>query len=386
VNIVVARLARVARLLIAGTVSLTLTFAAVSSRAAQSAYDYNGSQIAPSIASTLSMSQLIAILNQAAPNTPYLDTYQQVTVTDSTQAIASLAPLKVVQTDDPAHRYLGVFHNQATISKFATWAAFSSDLIQWHTLGEIDDIANLEYGSQPDIRILSDDSVLFAEEYNPGKPDGSIPANKPHIRVRYYGNGAQTGLQAFIANPHVTPTTQIGLPNINAFSQADGTPEFGRIEYSGSIQSSKIEITHHYFNFGQRDIQAVGTLGKFRSWSDTTDTATNNLVTQTGGNGKIGDREVFEVGSTVYEVVEAQQNPTSGSDYGSWRLFLINKTAGTIQKLNPNLGGAQSLGNPTVSFVKLPDGRMALVFTCFVFGTNNGATPQGGHMYVYPFN
>jgi hypothetical protein len=335
------------------------------------------------------MTQIIAILNQPPNAAYYLDAYQQVTVTDATGAIASLAPLKVVQTDDSGHPYLGVFHNQATISKFATWAAYSADLIHWHTLGEIDDIANLEYGSQPDIRILSDDSVLFAEEYNPAKPDGSIPANKPHIRVRYYGNGAQTGLQAFIANPRVTPTTEIGLPNINAFSQADGTPEFGRIAYSGSIQTSKIEITHHYFNFGQRDIQAVGTLSKFRSWSDQTDTATNNLVTQAGGNGKIGDREVFEVGSTVYEVVEAQQNPTSGSDYGSWRLFLINKTAGTIQELSPKLvGGAQSLGNPTVSFVRLPapDGRMALVFTCFVFGTNNGTTPPGGHMYVYPFN
>jgi hypothetical protein len=198
-NIVVARLARVARLLIAGISSVALTYAAVSSRAAQPAYDYNVSQIAPSIASTLSMTQIIAILNQEAPNPAYLDAYQQVTVTDATQAIASLAPLKVVQTDDSVHPYLGVFHNQATISKFATWAAYSADLIHWHTLGEIDDIANLEYGSQPDIRILSDDSVLFAEEYNPAKPDGSIPANKPHIRVRYYGNGAQTGLQAFIA-------------------------------------------------------------------------------------------------------------------------------------------------------------------------------------------
>jgi hypothetical protein len=57
--------------------------------------------------------------------------------------------------------------------------------------------------------------------------------------------------------------------------------------------------------------------------------------------------------------------------------------------LSPKLvGGAQSLGNPTVSFVRLPapDGRMALVFTCFVFGTNNGATLPGGHIYVYPFN
>lgn len=382
----VVRLARAPRLLITGIITVTLTYAAVSSRAAQAAYDYNVSQIAPSVASTLSMTQIIAILDQAATeHQPYLDAYQQVTVTDATGAIASLAPLKVVQTHDSAHPYLGVFHNQVTTSKFATWAAFSADLVTWHTLGTIDDIANLEYGSQPDIRILPDDSILFAEEYNPAKADGSIPANKPHIRVRYYGNGAQTGLQAFIANPGVTPTTEKGLPNINTFSQADGTPEFGRIDYAGSVLNSKVEITHHYFNLGQRDIQAVGTLTNFRKWSDATDTATNNLVTRAGGNGKIGDREVFKVGPTVYEVVEAQVNPASGNDYSSWRLFLINKTAGTIQQLSPQLvGGGQSLGNPTVSFVTLPSGTHALVFTCFVFSENSGTTAPGGHMFVYP--
>ena len=113
----------------------------------------------------------------------------------------------------------------------------------------------------------------------------------------------------------------------------------------------------------------------------------NNLVTNAGGNGKIGDREVFKVGATVYEVVEAQVNPTSGSDYGSWRLFFINRTLNTIQQLSPVLvGGAQSLGNPTVSFITLPGGGPALVFTCFVFSENAGTTPSGGHMYVYRLN
>ena len=80
-------------------------------------------------------------------------------------------------------------------------------------------------------------------------------------------------------------------------------------------------------------------------------------MSNAGGNGKIGDREVFKVGNQVFEVVEAQVNPTSSSDYGSWRLFLVNKTANTAQKLSPAFaGGAQSLGNPTVSFLTLPTG------------------------------
>jgi hypothetical protein len=369
----------ISRCAMVGAVALTLSYGEVLPRAAYAAYDYNASQISP--VSTLTMAQVAAILNQdhsGAPNTPYLDAYQQTTITDGTNALASLAPLKVVQTDDAAHPYLGVFHNQVTTTKFATYAAYSSDLNAWHTIGTIDNVAAGEYGSQPDIRILPDDSVLFAEEYNPTSP--------AKVRVRYYGKvGSQTGLQMFIRNPGTTPTNDKVLPNINIFSKADGTPDFGRIDYSGSILSSKIEISHHYFNFGQRDIQALGTLTNFQTWSDTTDTATNNLVTNAGGNGKIGDRDVFKVGSTVYEVVEAQVSPTSSNDYGSWRLFLVNRSAGTLQKLNPMLvGGAQSIGNPTVSFVTLPDGRPALVFTCFVFGQNNGTTLPGGHMFVYP--
>jgi hypothetical protein len=92
---------------------------------------------------------------------------------------------------------------------------------------------------------------------------------------------------------------------------------------------------------------------------------------------------LFAAGTTVYEVVEAQVNPTSINDFGSWHLFLVNRTQGTIQRLAPRLvGGAKSLGNPSVSFVTLPDGSPALIFTCFVFGRNSG-TPSGGHMYVF---
>jgi hypothetical protein len=366
------------RSLIIGALALSLSYAGSLSAAADAAYDYNASQISPV---ELTIAQVAAILNQdqiAALNTPYLDAYQQKTVRDATNAIASLAPLKVVQTDDPAHPYLGVFHDQVDARKFAAYAAYSLDLKTWRTIGAIDNVAGGEYGSQPDIRILPDDSVLFAEEYH--------PAGKPQVRVRFYGKtGAQTGLQMFIADPGGVPTNEKVLPNMNASSKADGTPEFGRIDYSESILSAKIEISHHYFNLGQRDIQALGTLTDFQTWTDAADTATDDLITNAGGNGKIGDRDVFKVGSTVYEIVEAQVRPGSINDYGSWRLFLVNRTAGTVQKLSPKLdGGAQSLGNPTVSFVTLPGGRPALVFTCFVFGQSNGSTLPGGHMFVYP--
>jgi len=367
------------RVVILGVSALALAYASFFAYPTDAAtYDYVAPQVAPSIASSLTMAQIAAILNETAsgqPNDPPFALFQVDTWDNATQTLASAAPLKVVQTDDSKHPYLGVFHNPINISQFATYLGYSADLKSWYTLGQIHSLA-----SQPDIRILPDDSVVYAEEYN--------PSGRPYVRVHYYGNSAVTGvtgLQALISNPATTPTNALTLPG-TPFARADGTPEFGRISYSGSISSSELEITHHDFYFGQRDLDGDGTLTNFKNWSNSSDTTINNLVTNAGGNGKIGDREMFKVGSEVYEVVEAQVSPSSGNDYGSWRLFFVDRTKSIIQKLSPALkGGAQSLGNPTVSFVTLPNSAPALVFTFFIFGANNGTTPPGGHIFVYPF-
>src|SRR5271166_2090233 len=339
-------------------------------------YDYVAPQVAPAIASNLGMADIAAILNETAPNPPYLVAYR-LTTTDANNTKAGLAPLKVVPTNDGAHPYLGVFHNQINTTQFATYLGYSSNLSTWRTLGQIHSPA-----SQPDMRILPDDSVLYAEEYN--------PSGRANVTIHYYDNGAGTGLQALISNPAVAPTNVITLPG-TPLAKADGTPEFGRITYNGAIASSTAEIIHHYYHLGQRDLEADGTLTNFKDWSSPADTVVNDLVTNAGGNGKIGDREIFKLGSQIYEVVEAQLHPASANDYGSWRLFLIDRTTSAIQQLSPALaGGARSLGNPTVSFVTLPPptpgvaGAPALVFTCFVFGANNGTTPPGGHIFVYP--
>jgi hypothetical protein len=336
------------------------------------AYTYNIEEIAPPVASNLTMQQIAAILNETGPNPPYLVAYA-LSATEANGTIVSAAPLKVVQTDDAACPYLGVYHNAINSTQFATYLGCSPDLNTWTERGAIRSDA-----SQPDIRIMPDDSVLYADEDD--------PTGRPYVYVAYYGNiGNQTGLAALVANPSVPPTNAITLPG-TLLAKADGTPEFGRISYTGSIVNSTIEINYHYYFLGLRDLDAVGTLTNFKSWSGSSDTQTNNLVTNAGGDGKIGDSEVFEVGSTVYKLVEAQVNPPlSGDTFGSWRLFLVNKTAGTVQRLSPALsGGALSLGNPTLTFVTLPNGTAALVFTCYVFSENANSTLPGGHIFVYP--
>src|SRR5690349_15717681 len=141
------------------------------------------------MANDLGMADIAAILNEPAPNPPYLVAYQ-LTTTDATNTKASAAPLKVVPTDDASHPYLGVFHNQINSTQFATYLGYSSDLRVWHTIGQIHSPA-----SQPDLRILPDDSVVYAEEYN--------PSGHPYVRVQYYANGTTSGLEALIANPAV---------------------------------------------------------------------------------------------------------------------------------------------------------------------------------------
>ena len=124
---------------------LVVVCVVLSSGPARAEYDYNVSQISPI---PLTIDQVDAILNenQAEIGTPYLDAYQQKT-TDTTGASLGLSPLKVVQADDPDHPYLGVFHHKVTPGKFATYAAYSADLVNWHTLGIIDDVGAGEYAS-----------------------------------------------------------------------------------------------------------------------------------------------------------------------------------------------------------------------------------------------
>ena len=197
---------------VAAAVLVNLAVQPLTARSAT--YDYGAPQVAPSIAATLETPQIAAILNETAPNKPYLVAYQ-VKTTDANDNTAGAAPLKGVPTDDSQHPYLSVFHNQINSTQFATYLGYSTDLRVWHTIGQIHSPA-----SQPDLRILPDDSVVYAEEYN--------PSGRPYGRVQYYGNGAVSGLGALIANPAVAPTQTITLPG-TVRAKADGTPEFGRI-------------------------------------------------------------------------------------------------------------------------------------------------------------
>ena len=115
---------------------------------AYAAYTYNVEQIAPSVASNLTMQQIAAILNETGSNAPYLVAYA-LTATRADGSVVSAAPLKVVQTDDSDCPYLGVYHNAIINStKFTTYLGCSPDFRTWSERGAVHSDA-----SQPDIRI-----------------------------------------------------------------------------------------------------------------------------------------------------------------------------------------------------------------------------------------
>ena len=168
------------RFLLGGISALGLAAALVwqlAAAPAYAAYTYNIEQIAPSVANNLTMEQIVAILNETGSNAPYLVAYS-LTATRANGSVVSAAPLKVVQTDDSDCPYLGVYHNAIINStQFTTYLGCSPDLRTWSERGAVHSDA-----SQPDIRILPDDSVLYADEFN--------PTNRPHVYVAYYGNSA----------------------------------------------------------------------------------------------------------------------------------------------------------------------------------------------------
>src|SRR5690242_9782115 len=88
------------RFVIVGVATVAFSNVTVPSITAQGAtYDYVAPQVAPPAASNLGMADVAAILNETAPNPPYLVAYQ-LTTTDANNNLAGAAPLKVVPTDD----------------------------------------------------------------------------------------------------------------------------------------------------------------------------------------------------------------------------------------------------------------------------------------------
>ena len=88
----------ISRLLLAVLSAVAFASLAAQPPAAKAAtYDYVTPQVAPPIASNLGMADIAAILNETAPNPPYLVAYQ-LTTADANNTKAGAAPLPFVRS------------------------------------------------------------------------------------------------------------------------------------------------------------------------------------------------------------------------------------------------------------------------------------------------
>ena len=72
-------------------------------------------------------------------------------------------------------------------------------------------------------------------------------------------------------------------------------------------------------------------------------------------------------------------------DFGSWRVYLYDRAAGTAQRLSiVTHGGSRAFANPTATMLRDPAGRQAVMATLFV--PMEGAAPgeAGSLLYHLP--
>ena len=72
-------------------------------------------------------------------------------------------------------------------------------------------------------------------------------------------------------------------------------------------------------------------------------------------------------------------------DFGSWRVYLYDRAAGTAQPLSiVTHGGSRAFANPTATMLRDPAGRQAVMVTLFV--PMEGAAPgeAGSLLYHVP--
>ena len=263
-----------------------------------------------------------------------------------------LGTIKIVAK--PGGGYAGVYH-YPNGAGFEIALATSNDLLRWTWVSDIGP------GADPEIRFLNNGHLLLAWE----APSNTNP-EITHVRVRLYSSLGTLArghyLKQFDAR-HTFSTWNEGTPSIN-WTNATG---------------SDIKLGFHYhvvngsFN---NDREATGELRNWTQWTAKKALGVDAKLTRLGAAASHGDRNVFRDGRgntfTIYEG-ELRQN-----DFSSWRLYLDDNSRGRFHRINVQTPEhSQSFGNPTVTLLRDPRGRMALVTTAFIFGAANGPNEAG---------
>jgi hypothetical protein len=263
---------------------------------------------------------------------------------------------KILQ--DGTGGYLAVYHTYVGGVVRAS-VATSSDLLNWTFRREL----GLE-ASQPHMVALPDGAFVVAWEQEPGN----------HLAFRYYASRAAllagNASRSFDAPRHLSGC-------------AEGTPNIYSVTLSPDIDHSTIDVGGHYFWNCDRDRQMRGTLTNFNAWTVQAQPAYDNALLHWGVGGNIGDRDAVRFRGFTYSTIEGQ---FVKGDFGSWRSFVYDHQTGNADPLDIRTdGGSTAFANPTITDVRAPDGRSALVVSLFLPSEGARSGEAGQLIYYRPY-
>ena len=113
-------------------------------------------------------------------------------------------------------------------------------------------------------------------------------------------------------------------------------------------------------------------------WHSAADPDLDSLMEQAGVRGHIGDRATFTYRERQFMLIEGETVP---GDWASWRLFLYDSTAGTVEPLEIRTdGGSHAFSNPAVEIVTI-NGQQSLLMTMYLFTEGAAEGEDGGLLY-----
>jgi hypothetical protein len=324
---------------------------------------------------------LMAVVALALGDVPGADAYRYAAKDDRG---STLDGMKVIRSGD---RYLGVYHSPGGRS-FDVHVATSTDLMTWTRRATLD-----TDGSQATIApagkgfVVAYEKALTADALplTPLPPELDVVnglLGRIRIRFRYYPT-----LARLLAGD---PAREFTAPRTAALT-AEGTPHIGRVVVTRGIARSRIELGIHHFAdtnadvFPDADRQGTAVLTNFTRWRAADAPAVNaaflGLTSFHPGftappAGNLGDRDV--VGSLA--VHEGQYRT---GEWATWRLFLRDVRTQAVRPLEVHThGGSTAFGNPSVTRLRLPDGRLGLFASMIVF--SEGSAPgEAGALLLY---
>jgi hypothetical protein len=231
-----------------------------------------------------------------------------------------------------------------------------------------------EHASQPTVALLRDGSVLVAFERDVPDPDPAVVSRSSLVFQRY------ADLRALATG---APPLQEVAPARTLSEWSEGTPSIRSVTLSPDIRHSQIVVDFHYLRAGpdgRQDIdrQATGVLRNLGDWSTSTLPALDAQFEARGLHGNIGDRDTAVFRRTPVALFEAQ---AERMDFSTFRIYRYDRATGAPPVLVPmrTEGGSTAFGNPTLSILRTPSGRLAVFSSAFIFG--EGAAPgEAGEM------